>query len=61
MWLDNQFQTKPLITIILLVGSVPVTLFVMMWIVRKGTARIKTASKKDEDNSMEDANRGTNE
>jgi MFS-type transporter involved in bile tolerance (Atg22 family) len=29
LWLDNQFQTKPFITIILVLASVPVTLYLI--------------------------------
>ena len=38
-WLDNQFNTSPLITIGLMVASVPVTLVVMFWVVKAVTAR----------------------
>ncbi len=45
LWLDNQFDTRPLFTIILMVASVPVTLVLMFWVVKKATSRIKTSSK----------------
>jgi len=38
-WLDNQFGTDALFTVILMVASVPVTLIVMFWVVRSVTAR----------------------
>lgn len=41
LWLDNQFQTRPTFTILLLIGSVPVTLIAMFWVVRQATSRIK--------------------
>jgi len=41
LWLDNQFQSKPVITIVLLVASIPVSLLVMFWVVRKGLARVQ--------------------
>ena len=41
LWLDNQFDTKPLFTLILLLASVPITLVMMFWIVRSATSRIK--------------------
>jgi F0F1-type ATP synthase assembly protein I len=59
LWLDNQFQSKPLFTVILTVASVPVTLVMMFWVVRKATARIKTNSEQVE-KPEEDANSGTN-
>jgi F0F1-type ATP synthase assembly protein I len=40
LWLDNQFQTRPLFTIVFLIGSVPVTLVAMFWVVRLATAKI---------------------
>ncbi|HLF91343.1 MAG TPA: AtpZ/AtpI family protein [Anaerolineales bacterium] len=45
LWLDNQFATRPLFTVLLLIGSIPVTLVTMFWVVRKATAHIKPASK----------------
>jgi hypothetical protein len=41
LWLDNLPGTKPLFTIILMIASVPVTLVLMFWVVRKATARLR--------------------
>ena len=41
LWLDRYLDTKPLFTIVLLIGSVPVTLFLMFRVVRAATSRIK--------------------
>jgi len=41
LWLDQYLDTKPLFTIVLLIGSVPVTLFLMFRVVRAATSRIK--------------------
>jgi len=41
LWLDSYLDTKPLFTIVLLIGSVPVTLFLMFRVVRAATSRIK--------------------
>ena len=41
LWLDRYLDTKPLFTIVLLIGSVPVTLFIMFRVVRAATNRIK--------------------
>jgi F0F1-type ATP synthase assembly protein I len=57
LWLDQQFGTKPLFTLILLLASVPVTIVMMFWIVNKATARIKPTTKGQ---SQEDADRGRN-
>ena len=65
LWLDNRFDTRPMFLAIFLLGSVPVTVLVMLWIVRSVTARIKPSSvsqldpKNELDNSQEEANRGT--
>jgi formate hydrogenlyase subunit 4 len=38
-WLDAQFGSSPLLTIVLMVGSVPITLILMFWVVKSVTAR----------------------
>ena len=40
LWLDNNFHTRPIFTIISVVASVPVTLVAMFCVVLKATARI---------------------
>jgi len=40
LWLDNQMGTKPMFTLILLIASVPATVFIMFRVVRKATNRI---------------------
>ena len=42
LWLDRQFETKPLFTILFIVGSAPVSVFVLYRIVRMATAKLKT-------------------
>lgn len=42
LWLDNRFQTRPVITLVVVIASIPVSLLVMFAIVRTGLARIKT-------------------
>jgi len=58
LWLDRLFGTKPLLTVVLVFASVPVTLIMMFWVVRNATARIKPIEKKSA--SLEDADRGKN-
>lgn len=41
LWLDNRFDTRPMFTIGLVIVSVPVTLFLMIWVAKKATAKIK--------------------
>jgi len=43
LWLDQQFATKPVFTLILLMGSVPVTIYLMIRIVLRGMARLQTS------------------
>jgi hypothetical protein len=35
LWIDGQFNSKPLFTIILMVGSVPVTMLLLIRLVRR--------------------------
>lgn len=61
LWLDARFDTKPIFTVLLLVGSIPVTIILMFWVVRKATARIQAGdpAEKVETNSIqEDEERG---
>jgi formate hydrogenlyase subunit 4 len=56
-WLDRQFNTSPLITIGLMVASVPVTLVVMFWVVRAVTARYAPLPKTKSQTSEEGVDR----
>lgn len=58
LWLDARFATKPLFTILLLVGSVPVTIILMFWVVRNATARMKPAADQEKKALQEDEERG---
>ena len=60
LWLDRYFATRPLFTIVLLIGSVPVTLFLMFRVVRAATNRIKpvhNTEKSKVPDTEEDADR----
>ena len=64
LWLDNHFQTRPMITIILVVASIPVSVFSMLIVVRKAVSRIKvqTPTKKEiPANSKEESDFGKSE
>jgi len=37
LWLDNVFQTRPILTVLLMVGSVPLDLFLSFLVVRRTT------------------------
>ncbi len=41
LWLDRQFETKPLFTILFIVGSAPISIFVLYRIVRTATDKLK--------------------
>ncbi|MBE3119359.1 MAG: AtpZ/AtpI family protein [Candidatus Atribacteria bacterium] len=47
LWLDKILDSKPLFTIVLVLVSIPVTLFLTFRVVRTATARIQPAIKKD--------------
>lgn len=58
LWLDGYLDTKPLFTLILIIGSVPVTLVVMFMVVNSATKRMKTEPPdRKVENSMEVQNR----
>lgn len=42
MWLDSRYQTKPTFTVGLLVASIPISLAVMIFVVRFAISKIKT-------------------
>lgn len=52
LWLDRIFATKPLFTILFMVASMPVTLYIMFRVVRGATNRIRPVidNKKSENN-----------
>ena len=41
MWLDRVLGTRPLLTVGLLLGSVPVTILIMFWLVKSAVAKIQ--------------------
>ena len=43
VWLDRWLGTRPLFTVGLLLGSVPVTIFIMFWLVKRAVANIQPA------------------
>jgi F0F1-type ATP synthase assembly protein I len=59
LWLDNQFNTKPLFLILLLVLSAPVTVVIMLWIVRSITSKMEKPTP-NQIETQEEAKRGTN-
>jgi F0F1-type ATP synthase assembly protein I len=47
LWLDRILNSKPLLTIVFILVSIPVTLFLTFRVVRAATARIQPVIKKD--------------
>ena len=41
LWLDARFQTKPVITLVLVFASIPISLILMFVIARSAAAKIK--------------------
>jgi len=55
--LDKLLNTKPVFTLILLIGSVPLTLILMFRIVKAATDRIRPSAKPD--SAEEETHRGS--
>ena len=55
LWLDRQFETKPLFTILFIVGSAPVSIYILYRIVRTATSKLKIDNQVK--NSEEDPDR----
>jgi hypothetical protein len=45
LWLDGVFHTRPMFTLLLVLGSVPVTMFLMARIALSGTRQLQGAPK----------------
>jgi uncharacterized membrane protein len=59
LWLDARFSPDShIFTILLLLGSIPVTIILMFWVVRKATSRIKPAVTSEKEAIQEDEERG---
>lgn len=54
LWLDTQLDTRPLFTILLILGSVPVTLYLMVRLVLSGMSRIQPTTTTSQERSEED-------
>jgi F0F1-type ATP synthase assembly protein I len=47
LWLDRTFDSKPLFTIVFIVGSMPISIIVLFAVVRSATKRLKSDSKQN--------------
>ncbi len=57
LWLDRQFETRPLFTILFIIGSAPVSVVILYRIVRSAMDRIKSPVSNSAKTSEEEANR----
>ena len=57
-WLDSRFDSDALFTVIFMVASVPVTLVVMVWVVRSVTSRFAKPSGQNSQEDEEGIDRG---
>jgi hypothetical protein len=46
LWLDNRFHTRPTLTMLFVLGSVPVSLGLMFWVVKRATRRMMASTQK---------------
>ena len=60
LWLDRHFQTRPILTIVLMVVSMPVSLLAMLFVVRSATARIRTQQSQNPDTRTKEDDFGKN-
>jgi hypothetical protein len=60
LWLDSQLTTKPLFTILFVLGTVPITLYLMVRMVLGGMSRLGIAAQgaEDDDGPDEEADVG---
>jgi hypothetical protein len=61
LWLDARLGTKPALTMVLLVISIPVSIVVMLFLVRAATKRIKAGSITKNATGTEESQVGKNE
>jgi len=47
LWLDKVLNSKPILTIVFILVSIPVTLFLTFRVVKSATARIQPVTKKE--------------
>jgi F0F1-type ATP synthase assembly protein I len=54
LWLDNQFQTRPLFALVLILGSVPLTIYLMVRIVLYYAPRITAVTQRSSGTAAEE-------
>jgi uncharacterized membrane protein len=58
LWLDARLDTRPLFTILLMVGSAPITFIAILWVVKRAIPRIKSEAELSSKPNQEEVNRG---
>ena len=58
LWLDKTFETRPTFTILLMVGSIPVTIYLLFRLAKAAADRIVTDKSKNVENPEEDVHIG---
>jgi hypothetical protein len=58
LWLDAQFDARPLFTILLMIATAPITFVAILWLVRRAAPRIKSHSEEKSELNQEEVNRG---
>jgi len=48
LWLDNTFDTKPILTLLFVIGSVPISVIAMFIVARGAARRLKMQQPKSE-------------
>lgn len=59
LWLDSTFHTRPTITIVLLLISIPVSVIAMILFARAAVSRIRARADQENTSNQEDAHIGT--
>lgn len=54
LWLDSRFQTRPMFTVGLMIISVPITLGLMLWVVRAATSRLQESLEKQKSEQLQE-------
>ena len=52
LWLDKIFNTKPVITLVLLFAGIPVSVLVMLAVSRRTLARLKDQAEKEKESDI---------
>lgn len=58
LWLDSQFNSRPVFTLICLIVSIPISLFVMLKIVRIGLSKLNLRALSSNQTSNKEDNIG---